>query len=234
MRPKGILLDYGGTLVQEVGYDPRAGHEALLRLASHRPSGLTIERVMERDRMISRALSERRDELGIEMPWPSIARLIYDFFGVRFDLPASELELAFWNASVTTAAMPGAREASIEIHRCGIPTAVVSNSSFGAHVLRHELDKHGLAAHLAFVMVSADYVVRKPKALLFETAAARLGVPPDDTWFIGNRPDTDMAGARAAGMKPVWLNASHDNDVDGVYFAAASWNEILRRFRHGA
>jgi hypothetical protein len=36
--PKGLLLDYGGTLVEEVSFDPRAGNEALLARAVCKPA----------------------------------------------------------------------------------------------------------------------------------------------------------------------------------------------------
>jgi hypothetical protein len=156
MTPKGILLDYGGTLVEEVGFDPRSGTEALLRLAAYRPPDVTTDRVLERARAISDLVAPSRDESGIEIPWPGLTRLIHDFFGVRFDSGMPELELAFWKASVTTAAMSGAKQALDEFRRRGIPTAVVSNCSFGPEVLRYELNKHGLAADLAYIMVSAE------------------------------------------------------------------------------
>jgi putative hydrolase of the HAD superfamily len=54
-------------------------------------------------------------------------------------------------------------------------------------------------------MVSAEYAVRKPNALLFSTAAARLGLAPEEIWFVGDRLDTDIAGARSARMNPIWL-----------------------------
>ena len=46
--PKGILLDYGGTLVEEVGFNARAGNEALLKLAAYTPPNVTIDLVLER------------------------------------------------------------------------------------------------------------------------------------------------------------------------------------------
>ena len=91
-----------------------------------------------------------------------------------------------------------------EFHRCGIPMGVVSKCSFGSEAILYELEKHGLAEHLEFVMVSAEYAVRKPNVLLFTTAAARLGLAPEEIWFVGDRLDTDIAGARAANMKAVW------------------------------
>lgn len=231
MAPKGILLDYGGTLVQEIGFDERAGSEALLELAAYCPPNLTIDHVLNRVRTISDQVAQRRDEFGIETPWPALTRLIHDFLGVRFDLSWPQLEFAFWKASVTTAPMPGARQALAEFHRFGIRMAVVSNCSFGADVIRYELGKHELGEHLAFVMVSAEYAVRKPNALLFETAAARLGLSPEDIWFVGDRLDTDMAGASAAHMKPGWLRGNSCGDAGQAHLAADSWDEVVHQLK---
>jgi HAD superfamily hydrolase (TIGR01509 family) len=231
VAPKGILLDYGGTLVEEVGFDPRAGTEALLQRASYKPPNLSIEQVLKRARTVSRQVAERRDEFGIETPWPALTRLIYDFLGVRFELAPSDLEMVFWKASTTTAEMPGAREALEEFHRCGVPMGVVSNCAFGQEVLRYELEKYGLAKYLAFIMVSAEYAVRKPNLLLFETAAARLGIAPEDLWFIGDRLDFDVAGAKAAGMKAVWLRKTGTGHSDGAHLTVSSWQEIMREFQ---
>jgi HAD superfamily hydrolase (TIGR01509 family) len=229
MRPKGILIDYGGTLVEEVGFDARAGNEALLRLAAYRPPDLTIDHLLERALTVAESVAKLRGESGIEIPWPALSRLIHDFLGVRFDVSMPELELAFWKAAVTTSAMPGALQALEEFRRREIPTAVVSNCSFGSDIIRYELGKHGLAAHFRFIMVSAEYVVRKPNVLLFATAAARLGLDPQDIWFIGDRLDTDVAGARAAHMKPVWLRGRETGEPKGVHLAADSWADIARQ-----
>jgi putative hydrolase of the HAD superfamily len=231
MAPSGILFDYGGTLVEETGFDARGGNKALLELAAYTPPDLTIELVLKRVRDVSEQVAERRDEFGIETPWLALTRLIHDFLGVRFDHAPAELEMAFWRASVTSEAMLGARQVLDEFHRSGIPMGVVSNCSFGSDVIRYELEKHGLAEHLKFVMVSAEYAVRKPNALLFTTAAARLGVAPEEIWFVGDRLDIDIAGAKAAHMKPVWLRGKNNGECGDAYLVADSWNEILRHFR---
>ena len=233
-RPRGILLDYGGTLVEEVGYDLTAGTQALLAMASHVPAGLTLERVVERGHSVTTQLAARRDTLGVETPWPSLTRLIYDYFGVTFSHPMAALEVAFWDASVTTRAMPGAQAALDAIHAAGVPIAVLSNSAFASDVIRHDLAKQGLAERLAFVMVTADYVVRKPNALLFETAAARLGVPANEIWFVGDRLDTEVAGARTAGMVSVWLEptGTRRSDMPDLTpdLMVRDWRELLHCF----
>jgi HAD superfamily hydrolase (TIGR01662 family) len=224
-----LLVDYGGTLVEEVGVDPRAGIEWLLTHASARPPHLTLEQVRARADRITREVAARRDDVHLETPWPSLTRLIYDCLGIRFDLPMAELELGYWRASVTTRPIPGAREALERLQAGGMPVAVVSNSSFGEPVIRDELDRHGLAEYLEFVAVSADYSVRKPNVLLFETAAARLGVDQEHIWFVGDRLDTDVAGAKAARMTAVWFNQRGAHDPSGqADITARSWNELLQ------
>src|SRR5262249_26261298 len=141
-----------------------------------------------------------------------------------------ELELEFWKASAMTVAIEGAREGIEEFHRHAVATGVVSNCSFSQDVLRYELAKYGLAEHLAFVMVSAEYAVRKPNVLLFETAAAKLGVEPGDIWFVGDRLDTDLTGAKAAGMTAVWLRPAEGEKSDIADLRAGSWDEIVELF----
>jgi putative hydrolase of the HAD superfamily len=223
------LLDFGGTLVEEVAYDPRAGLEALLAHAAVRRADVHFGDILARAQRVTEEIAGRRDRFQIETPWVSLNRLIHDFFGTRFAAPPEALELVFWDASVTTRPMPGAREALDTFHRTGIPTGVVSNSSFGRHVIRHELAKHGLADHLAFVVVSAEYVVRKPNPLLFETAAALLGVPSTEVWFVGDSFDTDMVGARAAGMTSVWFAAAATEHRDGADLVVPSWPALAKR-----
>jgi HAD superfamily hydrolase (TIGR01662 family) len=227
--PRALLFDYGGTLVDEVDVDMRAGNEWLFAQATERPSHITFDEVLDRARLVTTDVAGLRDRVHLETPWPTLLRLIHDGLGVRFDRAVPDLELGYWKASVRTREMPGAREALQQFHRAALPMAVVSNSSFGEHVIRYELEKYWLTEHLAFVMVSADYSVRKPNAMLFEVAAARLGVPARDIWFVGDRLDTDIAGAKAAGMIAVWLNRDGDQSPSAdVDLSVSDWDAFVR------
>lgn len=229
-RPKAVLLDYGGTLVEEAGFDPRAGNEWLLNQASYVAPGVTFEAVFERARRVAREVADRRDKFGVEAPWVSLTRLIHDYFGTRFSLPYTELERGFWDASVTTYPIPGAREAIECLARVGVPMAVLSNASFSADTIRRDLAKHGLADHLSFVMVTADYVVRKPNVLVLDVAAARLGVSPGEIWVVGDRLDTDIAGAKAAGMCAVWLKPPNAPPSTVPDLTVSDWTDFAARF----
>jgi hypothetical protein len=94
LLPKGLLLDYGGTLVEEAGFDARAGNELLLTRAVHRPEHVGIDQVLDRANRVSAEVVARRDEFHLETPWPTLSRLIYDFLGIRFADPMAELEMA--------------------------------------------------------------------------------------------------------------------------------------------
>lgn len=229
--PSGILFDYGCTLVEEVQFDARAGVEFLLRHLTDRSPSLGVADALARVEWVTREVSARRDAFQIEAPWPAVTRLIYDYFGVAFDQPLTELEIPFWDATVTTRPMPGAGTALAALEEVGIPLGVVSNSSFRGAVIRHELAKHNLDAPLAIVVASADYAVRKPNPLLFETAAALLGTPTAEIWFVGDRLDMDVAGARAAGMVSVWLRPPNDERDQGADLVASSWGELLTHVR---
>jgi len=228
MALRGLLLDFGGTLVEELDGDVRAGNEWLLSRASHRPAAVTLDDVLTRARRITKEVASRRDHVHIETPWPTLTRLIHDPLGIRFDMPMAELEMGFWKASVRTEPMPGARDVLELCHRCGVPIAVVSNTCFSERVIRYELRKHGLADHLACIVVSSDYSVRKPNVLLFETAAAKLGVSAEDIWFVGDRVDTDVVGAKAARMTAVWFNRRGQTGPDGgADLSVGGWLEFM-------
>jgi putative hydrolase of the HAD superfamily len=226
--PGGFLFDYGGTLVEEISFDVRAGNEWLLSRASYRPPNLGIEDVLMRANRITSEVAERRDETQLETPWPAITKLIHDFLGVRFDLPLSELEIGFWKASVRTKPMPGVRLALEQFREWGIPLGVVSNTCFSERVIQYELGKHGLAEYLNVVVVSAEYAVRKPNPVLFDTAAARLGKLARPIWFVGDRLDTDIAGAKAAGLTAAWFNPSNTPDpARTADYVFTDWKELV-------
>jgi putative hydrolase of the HAD superfamily len=45
----------------------------------------------------------------------------------------------------------------------------------------------------------------KPARVCFAAALGRLGVAPTHAVFVGDHPDKDIAGAAAAGLRPIWL-----------------------------
>jgi putative hydrolase of the HAD superfamily len=229
-RPRALLFDFGETLVKEVSYDNRAATELLLTHAVNRPASLSLDTILERADRITKEVAARRDQSAVETPWPALTRLTYDLYGIEFDQPVEDLELPFWNATAVTAPMPGVADALTEFERDGLPMGVISNSAFRSDVIRAEIDKHSLGRFMSVMIASAEYAVRKPNPLLFEIGAARLGVPAKDIWYIGDRRDTDIAGARSAGMTSVLYGASSRSGPEPD-ITAPTWADVLSAYR---
>jgi putative hydrolase of the HAD superfamily len=83
-----------------------------------------------------------------------------------------------------------------------IPVGIISNSAFTGKILEEELKKHGLRKYFKFLISSADYGLKKPHPFLFELAVSKIGIEPDNIWFIGDNIICDVEGSKNAGMIP--------------------------------
>ena len=63
----------------------------------------------------------------------------------------------------------------------------------------------GLLEHVEAVVTSAEVGVGKPGRAIFEHALAIAGVEPGDAVHVGDSLENDVAGARAAGIRPVLM-----------------------------
>jgi putative hydrolase of the HAD superfamily len=205
-RPKGILVDFGGTLLEELEFDRLAGRARLLEIARN-PRGVTLDdyAAVCGEEAIA-AVWANRDETLVEFPVVAFGRLVYERLGLTFDIPLEDVQLEFWKAAVQMRPEPGVAEALARLQGMCLPLGVVTNCSFSERTVSWELNKHGLLGALRFVMSSADYAVRKPNPAIFLTAAAKLGLNPGDIWFIGDSLQHDIAGALEAGMTAIWYN----------------------------
>jgi putative hydrolase of the HAD superfamily len=77
------------------------------------------------------------------------------------------------------------------------------------------LEPAGLLEHVRAVVTSAEAGVAKPAAGIFQRALELAGAGPSDAVHAGDSLDNDVAGARAAGIRPV-LVARDGSRPDGV------------------
>ncbi|RAK64146.1 HAD family hydrolase [Hymenobacter edaphi] len=62
-------------------------------------------------------------------------------------------------------------------------------------------------AHLVDALITSEAVgVTKPDPRIFQVALAQLGARPEEAVLVGDNWTADVLGARAAGIRPVWLN----------------------------
>jgi putative hydrolase of the HAD superfamily len=99
-------------------------------------------------------------------------------------------------------AFPDSAPALRELRARGIRTVVVSNWDFSLH---ERLQQTGLAGLVDGAVASAEIGSAKPDGRIFEAALKLAGTRPDQTWHVGDTPEADVEGARAAGIHPVLI-----------------------------
>ena len=99
-------------------------------------------------------------------------------------------------------AYPEAAATLAELRSRGATLVVVSNWDVSLHEV---LDRTGLAPFVDAVLTSAEHGAAKPDPSIFAAAVERVGAGPQDAVHVGDSPEADVAGARAAGIEPVLI-----------------------------
>ncbi|MDP0929898.1 HAD family hydrolase [Paracoccus onubensis] len=118
----------------------------------------------------------------------------------------------------------------------GRKIGIVSNGQ--THIQLRSLLALNLDRMVDAYLISEEEACRKPEAEIFERAANRLDVRTSDCIFVGDSPQADMAGARAAGMKTIWFpnGASWPSDYawrpDATVASLWEVQAVVKRWEH--
>jgi HAD superfamily hydrolase (TIGR01549 family) len=77
---------------------------------------------------------------------------------------------------------------------------IIANQPLGTEA---RLRQYGIRDCFSVILSSAEEGISKPERALFLRALERAGCEPHEAWMIGDRPDNDIAPAKALGMKTV-------------------------------
>lgn len=102
----------------------------------------------------------------------------------------------------------GALETLKELKARGLKLGLISNTgrSSGA-VLREVQRRFGIRDYFDTLTFSNEQKVRKPAREIFERTLRALGVKASESVHIGDAPDSDIEGAKSAGMRAIWYNS---------------------------
>jgi putative hydrolase of the HAD superfamily len=123
------------------------------------------------------------------------AAIVLDHLGLA---AGDATALAVLSDAIAFRAYPDATPALRKVGELGLTTAVVSN---GDCSLPGALRSAGI--EVGVVVDSATGGAAKPDPAIFELALRRLGVDAAEVLHVGDTPDLDGAGARAAGIDVV-------------------------------
>jgi FMN phosphatase YigB (HAD superfamily) len=102
------------------------------------------------------------------------------------------------------ARMPPHHAALLDRLRGRVKLGLCSNFSH-APTARALLEASGLDQRLDAIVISHEHGLRKPRAEIFESTLAALGVGADEAIHVGDNLDADVAGAAAVGLRTVWI-----------------------------
>jgi putative hydrolase of the HAD superfamily len=86
----------------------------------------------------------------------------------------------------------------------GLSLALITNGA--ADTQRNKLEVLGLDELFDAVVISGEVGVAKPDVYPFEVALTQLALQPEGVWHVGDSLATDVAGAKAASLRAVWVN----------------------------
>jgi putative hydrolase of the HAD superfamily len=196
-QPRAILFDALGTLV---GFEPPAPYlRAALRDRGHDVSEAAATRAIRDEIAYYRAhIHEGGDLPGLADLRRRSAEAMRDALpGIPDDtlLDALLASLRFFAYPDVPAALRALREAGVRI-------VVVSNWDASLHERLHET---GLAGLVDAALASAEVGSAKPERAIFAAALELAGSVAEETWHVGDSPEADVAGARAAGLHAVLI-----------------------------
>ena len=94
-------------------------------------------------------------------------------------------------------------------------------------------ERVGLGQWFSFGYCSADVNASKPDPAMFIKALERAGVAPGEAVHIGDNPVDDIDGARAVGMRTIWVSREADEsraDADATVRSLADIPSVIDRW----
>ena len=113
--------------------------------------------------------------------------------------------LFFREATSQLAVFDDARAQLASLKARGYRVAVITNAIFPGHLFQPLINELGLSGAIDLLVSSADIGVAKPDPGIYLHTLSMLGCEAQEALFVGDRVETDIAGARAAGLRAVLI-----------------------------
>ena len=84
------------------------------------------------------------------------------------------------------------------------PLALLTNGV--PDLQREKIDATGIAKYFTEIVISGEVGYGKPDRRIYQLVLSRLGTKQEATWNVGDSLERDILGAKATGIKTVWVN----------------------------
>jgi len=226
-KPAGVIFDLGDTVLRLGTVDWICANKAILGFTETETS-VTPVALQDIANTINQDFEQIRINSMIEQDVITFYRLLFDTAGITLSISHEEAARLCWNTAYTFIPEEGIYEVLDILEKHDIKTGILSNTSFPGLFIEEKLAKHNLMHRFSFVIASADYGVRKPHPRIYDIATRKMGLEPQEIWFVGDKPQFDVKGAITSGMHPVWYNP-RNGKPDSQYdcLEINHWHEFI-------
>lgn len=153
-----------------------------------------VDLVAHRREFFRRFPEMEHDLTGLRRRW---MRHLADSFGFGPELVDSGFRV-FWEHRNAVTLFEEAH-AVLDAMRERYAVGAITNGNADVHHI-------GIGHYFDFVITAADAGAAKPKAEIFHAALSAAGVDAHQAVHVGDDPKRDVHGAKAVGMRTVWIN----------------------------
>jgi putative hydrolase of the HAD superfamily len=193
--PKGVLFDYGNTLIPFGQREMDAEGGALVSALARAMPGVERDRIADALREVRLAKFRHRRETMKETDPRDVVRRIAKSFGHDLDPEqveaAMDAHLAAFREVARTG--PGVHETLTALRDRGLRLGLVSNYSHSESI-HATLDDLGLRPCLDAVVISGELGIVKPHPEIFLAGARSIGLSPGEILFVGDNARLDILG----------------------------------------
>lgn len=109
---------------------------------------------------------------------------------------------------------PETRTMIAELRAAGLKLGILTNGA--PDIQRDKIEGAAIGHLFDVIVVSAELAIGKPDPRIFQMAMERLGASAEQTVMVGDSLERDIVGARAAGLRSVWVDLGHTPDRKGI------------------
>ena len=212
-------------------------------------TGAELRAAFEREMSRREAQAGQSYEMFPDIPFDAVLAELLRNFGVTENTDALALNAAQVFRLTATEYLrlyDGVKDALAALRKAGYRLWLLSNAqrAFTAYELR----ALGLTACFDGIWLSSDYQCRKPDLRFFRAPLEQMHLDPQHCLMIGNDRETDIAGARAAGISTLYMHTNltppHQAAADPALaftgldslnghaeFEGADWHTLARLLR---
>lgn len=235
--PKMIFFDYGETLVHEEKFNRIKGFSEILKFAEVNKYQRTAEDLAKIEEAVNEELGrfdpQRKHLFDIEVADKLLKAYLFESQGIKLSITYEEVELIFWSAATSGKATEGIDDLLTVLRKNNIRTGIISNTSFGKKAMKERLGSIFKNHKFEPIIVSSEYVFRKPNPKIFKLALEKAGLDAKEVWYCGDHYKCDIVGAMSVGIQPIWYQKESDVYKEEDFVVRISkWSDLMKKIQY--